>query len=81
MWGRTKEIVKQAKGFYSWYSFGSAIVGKLGLGGLFTAGTALVVGVAASVVKGVPWPITLMAGVAILLAGACLVATEVAPFI
>jgi hypothetical protein len=69
---RIKQLVKQAKGFYSWYSFGSAIVGKLGLGGLFTTGTALVVGVAASVVKGVPWPIILMAGASTLLAGACL---------
>lgn len=75
MWARTKETIKRAKGFYSWYSFGSAVVGKLGLGGLFTTGTALVVGVVASVIQGVPWPITLMAAFSVLFAGACLAAT------
>jgi hypothetical protein len=72
---RITQVVKQAKGLYSWYTFGSAIVGKLGLGGLFAAGAALIVGVPAAIIKGVPWPITLMAGVSILIAVACLAAT------
>jgi hypothetical protein len=75
MWKRTKEIVKQAKGLYSWYSFGSNIVGWIVPLGLFSGLGVSVVGVVTAVIKGVPWPITLMAGFSTLLAGTCLVAT------
>jgi hypothetical protein len=69
--------IKKSKDLYDWYSFSSAIVSWIVLGGVVSGVGVSVVGVATAVIKGVPWPITLMAGVAIILAGACLVALPI----
>jgi hypothetical protein len=74
MWERIRQIVKQAKGLYSWYSFGSAIVNWMVLG-LFSGVGVSVVGVTTAVIKGVPWSITLMAGFSTFIAVTCLAAT------
>jgi hypothetical protein len=75
MWERIKQVVKQVKGLYDWYSFGSAIVSWIILTGLFSGVGVSVVGVVTAVIKGVPWPITLMAGFAVFIAIGCLAAT------
>jgi hypothetical protein len=67
--------IKNAKDFSSWYSFGSNIVKFIVWIGLFSGVGASVVGVPAAIIKGVPWPITLMAGFAVFIAVACLAAT------
>jgi hypothetical protein len=75
MWERIKQFIKRAKGLYSWYSFGSGIVKLIVLTGVFSGVSVSVVGVATAVIRGVPWPITLMAAFSTLSAVACLAAT------
>ena len=75
MWERIKQIIKKAKELFDWYSFGSAIVGAILLTGVFSGVSAFVTGVVGAVVKGVPWPLVLMAGFSTLLAIACLAIT------
>jgi hypothetical protein len=75
MWERIKQVVKQAKGLYSWYSFGSGIVKLIILTGVFSGVGVSVIGVVTAIIKGVPWPIIIMAGSAVLLAVGCLAAT------
>jgi hypothetical protein len=77
MWERTKGIIRQAKGLYDWYSFAPAIVSWISLTGLLSVAIVFVSGIVGAIIKGVPWPITLMACVAILLAGACLIALPI----
>jgi hypothetical protein len=67
--------LKKVKDVYSWYSFGSGIVKLLILTGIFSGVGTFVVGIPAAIIKGVPWPITLLAGVSIVLAVVCLAAT------
>jgi hypothetical protein len=67
--------IKKAKDFNSWYSFGSNIVKLIVWIGLFSGLGTFVIGVAGAVLKGVPWPIILMAGVSTLLAVTCLAAS------
>lgn len=67
--------ITKAKDLYDWYSFSSAIVSWIVLAGVVSGVGVSVVGVATAVIKGVPWPIILMAGVSTLLASACLAAT------
>jgi hypothetical protein len=75
IWERAKQIVKWAKDFNSWYSFGSNIVKLIVWIGLLSGGGGFVVGVPAAIIKGVPWPITLMASLSMLISVGCLVAT------
>jgi hypothetical protein len=53
--------LKKVKDVYSWYSFASGIAGLTGISLIVSPVVALVVGVGAAI-KGVPWPITVMAG-------------------
>jgi hypothetical protein len=67
--------IKKVKDFNSWYSFGSNIVRLIIWIGISSGVSVSVLGVVAAIIKGVPWPITLMAGLAVFLAVVCLAAT------
>ena len=69
--------LKKVKNVYSWYSFASGIAGLTGLSLIISPVVALVVGVIGSAIKGVPWPITVMAGFCTLVAGAYLIALPI----
>jgi hypothetical protein len=69
--------IKKVKDLNSWYSFGSNIVKLIVWTGVFSWVGVSVVGVPAAIIKGVPWPITLMASVAVFIAVACLVALPI----
>lgn len=67
--------LKKIKDLYSWYSFGSTILGKVIPLGVVSSVGVFVVGVPAAIAKRVPWPITLMAGFFVLVAVAGLAAS------
>jgi hypothetical protein len=69
--------LKKVKDVYSWYSFSSGIAGLTGLSLIVSPVVALVVGVVGAAIKGVPWPITVMAGFCTFVAGAYLVALPI----
>jgi hypothetical protein len=74
---RWKKWLKKVKDVYSWYSFASGIAGLTGLSLIVSPVVVLVLGVIGSAIKGVPWPITVMAGFCTLVAGAYLVALPI----
>jgi hypothetical protein len=55
-------IVKKAKDFLSWISFFWNILGWLGQTSLIFGLALTAISVAGAIIKGLPWPITLMAG-------------------
>jgi hypothetical protein len=69
--------LKKVKDVYSWYSFASGIAGLTGLSLILSPVIALVLGVVGAVIKGVPWPITVMAGFCTLVAVAYLIALPI----
>jgi hypothetical protein len=71
------EWLKKVKDVYSWYSFASGIAGLTGLSLIVSPVVALVVGVVGAMIKGVPWPITVMTGFCTLVAVAYLIALPI----
>src|ERR1700677_4593854 len=69
--------LKKVKDVYSWYSFVSGIAGLTGLSLIVSPMIALVIGVVGAAIKGVPWPITLMAGFCTLVAVLYLIALPI----
>jgi hypothetical protein len=69
--------LKKVKDVYSWYSFASGIAGLTGISLIVSPVVALVVGVVGAAIKGVPWPITLMAGFCTLVAVIYLIALPI----
>jgi hypothetical protein len=69
--------LKKVKDVYSWYSFASGIAGLTGLSLIVSPVVALVVGVVGATIKGVPWPITVMAGFCTLVAVLYLIALPI----
>jgi hypothetical protein len=69
--------LKKVKDVYSWYSFVSGIAGLTGISLIISPVVALVVGVVGATIKGVPWPITVMAGFCTLVAVLYLIALPI----
>lgn len=59
--GRVWGWLKKAKDLFSWYSFGSNVLGIFGLTGAVSGVAAIVAGVVGGVIKALPWPFVLMA--------------------
>jgi hypothetical protein len=54
--------IKKAKEFWSWLNFIWQILGWLGIASLVSGMGITAIGIAGAVIKGLPWPIILMAG-------------------